>query len=65
MHAALRTPGSLAPTSRVGGVARPARRRFSRVQTRAAANDAKLRVVEDGIAAMKGGKRPEDAEDEE
>ena len=44
MHAALRTPGSLAPTSRVGGVARPARRRFSRVQTRAAANDAPSRV---------------------
>lgn len=44
MHAALRTPGSLAPTSRVGGVARPARRRFSHVQTRAAANDAPSRV---------------------
>lgn len=44
MHAALRTPGSLAPTSRVGGVAPPARRRFSRVQTRAAANDAPSRV---------------------
>ena len=44
MHAALRTPGSLAPTSRVGGVARPARRRFSRVQTRAAANYAPSRV---------------------
>ena len=40
----LRTPGSLAPTSRVGGVAPPARRRFSRVQTRAAANDAPSRV---------------------
>jgi hypothetical protein len=44
MHAALRTPGSLAPTSRVGGVARPARRRFAHVQPRAAANDAPSRV---------------------
>ena len=44
MHAALRTPGSLALTSRVGGVARPTRRRFARVQPRAAANDAPSRV---------------------
>ena len=44
MHAALRTPGSLAPTSRVGGIARPASLRFARVKPRAAANDAPARV---------------------
>jgi hypothetical protein len=32
---------------------------------RADLNEAKLRAVEDGLAAMGGGKRPEDAEDEE
>ncbi|EEH57080.1 uncharacterized protein MICPUCDRAFT_68360 [Micromonas pusilla CCMP1545] len=32
---------------------------------RAEANEAKLRAVEDGLAVMGGGKRPEDAEDEE
>ena len=44
MHAALRTPGSLAPTSRVGRIALPARRRVARVQPRAAADDAPARV---------------------